>query len=251
MFQRRAIEAARVYNFRMNLAVLSCGSIPESYYPITGGGYDVVFGRLFAHAPQFEVNLTTFEVVDGEYPDDPSDFDGFLVTGSSASVYDDTEWVKELARYFQTLYSAGSKLVGVCFGHQMMAHALGGKVVRSPKGWGIGVKSFEVYEQEAWLNPPLKQFEVLMSCQDQVVEMPPDGKLLAGSDFCNVGMFKVGENMLGIQGHPEFLPAFSEALMNARTDRIPADTIAAARKTLDRPRSTAELATWMLNFING
>ena len=232
----------------MNLAILASGLIPERFYPVTGGGYQAVFGRLFDHVENAQVNMTIFDISAGDYPDDPAAFDGFLVPGSSRSVYEDEPWIHDLAAYYRTLQAAGSKLVGICFGHQMLAHALGGETIKSPKGWGIGMKSFEVYQQEDWMEPPLKLFKVLMSCQDQVVTLPPNSTVLAGSDFCEVGVFKVGETMLGIQGHPEFLPQFSEMLMDARTDRIPADTIAAARATLSTPADTKELATWIYNF---
>lgn len=232
----------------MNLAILASGLIPERFYPVTGGGYQAVFGRLFDHVENAKVNMTIFDISAGEYPHDSTAFDGFLVPGSSRSVYEDEPWIHDLARYVQELNQKGSKLVGICFGHQMLAHALGGKVIKSPKGWGIGLKYFDVYQQEEWMVPHLDRFKVLMSCQDQVVALPANSTVLAGSDFCEVGIFKVGENMLGIQGHPEFLPQFSEMLMDARTDRIPADTIAAARETLNTPADTQELATWIYNF---
>ncbi|MEM8863828.1 MAG: hypothetical protein AAGD96_36430 [Chloroflexota bacterium] len=233
----------------MNLAILCSGPIPEHYYPVTGGGHESVFGRLFDQVPHAKLTFTEIDVSAGEYPNHPSDFDGYIVGGSSRSVYEDVPWINDLAQYYRELYAAGSKLVGICFGHQMLAQALGGEVSLSPNGWGIGVKSFEVYEHEAWMAPSLDRCEVLMSCQDQVQSLPPDSKILAGSDFCPVGLLKVGENMLGIQGHPEFLPSFSEALMDARTDRIPADTIKAARATLNQSTNTKELATWMINFL--
>ncbi len=233
----------------MKIALLCSGPVPERYHPVTGGGNVDIFRNLFDHAPEFEVELTEFDIMAGNYPDNPADFDGYVVGGSSASVYDDLDWVRKLASYYRELQAAGSKLVGICFGHQMLAHALGGETIKSPKGWGIGVHSFEIYEQQEWMTPGLDGFNVLLSCQDQVVKMPENGKLLAGNEFCNVGMFRVGGNMLGIQGHPEFLPSFSEALMDARTDRIPAETIAVAKATLDQSRNTKELATWILNFL--
>ena len=118
----------------MKIALLCSGPVPERYYPVTGGGHTDVFGRLFDHAPEFDVELTEFDVKAGNYPNNPADFDGYIVGGSSSSVYDDDEWVKDLASYFRELNDEGRKLVGVCFGHQMIAHALGGEVSLSPNG---------------------------------------------------------------------------------------------------------------------
>ncbi|MFT5194740.1 MAG: GMP synthase-like glutamine amidotransferase [Candidatus Promineifilaceae bacterium] len=237
----------------MKLALLLCGHAQEKFHPITGGDYDVYFQSYFSEYSDDDVTLECFDVTAGHYPQNRDDFDGFITTGSKYSVYDDLDWIKTLTVFFQTIHEEGRKLVGVCFGHQMMAHALGGRVEKSANGWGIGVKTFQVYdtaEDEAWLKPKLDKFNIFLSCQDQVQELPSDSVVLAGSDFCPVGMYRVGETMLGVQGHPEFTADYAEALMADRVDRIPADVIAAARKTmLIVQPSKHELASWIINFI--
>lgn len=236
----------------MNLALLLCGHVREKFYPITGGDYDVYFRDYFDQFASHDVTLTCFDVTAGQYPQNLSDFDGYITTGSKYSVYDDFDWIRELAHFFQRLHQDGRKLFGVCFGHQMIAHALGGTVARAENGWGVGVKSFEVYaaaKNEPWFDPSLDRFNMLMSCQDQVQVLPPDSVVLAGSDFCPVGMYRVGANMLGVQGHPELTAAYSEALMAERSGRIPADVIAAARATLTTPTHKRELAAWIVNFM--
>ncbi|MFK7799997.1 MAG: type 1 glutamine amidotransferase [Anaerolineae bacterium] len=238
----------------MKLALLLCGHAQEKFYPVTGGNYDVYFHTYFDQFSDHDVTLECFDVTARQYPQNRDDFDGFITTGSKDSVYDDFDWIKELAVFFQTLHSEGRKVVGVCFGHQMMAHALGGRVAKSDNGWGVGLKTFDVYDtakSEAWFEPQLDKFGILLSCQDQVQELPPNSVVLAGSDFCPVGMYRVGENMLGVQGHPEFTAAYSEALMADRLDRIPADVIAAARETLSIQPHKHELASWIVNFIRG
>ena len=238
----------------MNLALLLCGHAQEKFYPLTGGDYDVYFRDYFDQFSDHNVSLDCFDVTAGQYPQNRGDFEGYITTGSKYSVYDDYDWIKELAGFFQTLYQDGEKLVGVCFGHQMVAHALGGSVERSANGWGVGVKSFDVFDaakSESWFDPSLESFNIFMSCQDQVQQLPPESTVLAGSDFCPVGMYRVGENMLGVQGHPEFTAAYSEALMADRVDRIPADVISAARATLSIQPHKRELASWITNFIGG
>lgn len=232
----------------MHLALLQCDHITEQFLPVTGGDYDHLFRQHFAQFAA-EVTLTAFDVTAGEYPAALNDFDGYLTTGSKASVYDDIAWVQQFKAYVRELYDTEKKFVGVCFGHQMMAEALGGRVTKSSNGWGIGTHQFEVIKEEAWMEPPLENYRVLMSCQDQVQLLPPDSIVLASSDFCPIAMYRVGSHFLGIQGHPEFTPSYSEALMIARADRIPAETIQAALKTLTLPLNRPELTSWMVNFI--
>ena len=236
----------------MKLALLLCGHPQEKFYPITGGDYDIYFQNYFDQFSDHDVSLKCFDVTAGCYPQNRGDFDGYITTGSKYSVYDELDWIKELAVFFQSLYHDGEKLVGVCFGHQMMAHALGGVVERSQNGWGVGVKSFDVFDiakHEQWFKPALNSFNIFMSCQDQVQVVPAESTVLAGSDFCPIGMYRVGANMLGFQGHPEFTAAYSEALMADRVDRIPAEVIAAARATLSIQPHKRELASWIVNFI--
>lgn len=232
----------------MRLALLQCDHVGQPFRAITGGDYDHLFQQHFAtFAP--EVSLEAFDVTAGDYPAALDGYDGFLATGSKFSVYDDELWVHKLKRYVQQLYAAQKKFVGICFGHQMIGEALGGRVAKSPNGWGIGVHHFAVQQSAAWMMPPLDSYNVMMSCQDQVQVLPEGSTVLAGNAFCPVGMFQVGHHFLGIQGHPEFTAPYAEALMDARADRIPAVTIQAAKQTLARPLHQQELTRWIVNFV--
>lgn len=232
----------------MRLALLQCDHVGQPFRHITGGDYDHVFRQHFA---QFAdgVLIEAFDVTVGDYPAVTDDFDGYLTSGSKYSVYDDEPWVNELKLYVQQLYAAQKKFVGICFGHQMIAEALGGRVAKSPNGWGIGVHQFPIQQQADWMTPSLDSYNVMMSCQDQVQVLPEGSTVLAGNEFCPVAMYQVGQHFLGIQGHPEFTPPYAEALMDARSDRIPAETIQAAKQTLTRPLHQQALTDWIINFI--
>lgn len=232
----------------MRLALLQCDHVADAFLPITGGDYDQVFKRFFADHDS-KVTLDVFDVTLEHYPDDPYTYDAFVTTGSKFSVYDDEPWVKTLKAYVVDLYQRKQKLIGICFGHQMIAEALGGKVAKAVGGWGIGVHRFAVTEQLAWMQPQLSHIQVLMSCQDQVQVLPKDSKVLASSDFCPVAMYQVAGHFLGIQGHPEFSAAYAEALMQARVSRIGEATVAKARSSLSIPLHQKELTQWILNFI--
>jgi len=233
----------------MQLGLLQCGHIPEEFHGVTGGDNEAIFSKHFDRYAQ-GVTIRPFDVFSGIYPDSIDDCDGYIMTGSRFSVYDDELWVHRLKEYVAELYLAKKKFVGICFGHQMIAEALGGKVTKSSRGWGIGAHDFTVDVYEPWMNPPLERYTILMSCQDQVEVLPSDSTVLAGNQLCPVGMYRVGHHFLGIQGHPEFTPGFSRLLMERRTDRIPAETIDSAMQTLDNPLHTQELTDWIVNFID-
>ena len=130
----------------------------------------------------------------------------------------------------------------------MMAHALGGRVAKSARGWGVGVHEFRIDQREPWMVPPIDAISVLMSCQDQVEELPAKAVVLASSAHCPVAMYRVG-SMLGIQGHPEFEPDYAAALLERRRDRIGAECADAALRSLGNPTNSEELAKWASRWL--
>jgi GMP synthase-like glutamine amidotransferase len=202
------------------------------------GDYDAMF------AAWLPAEWRVYDVARGERPARLDECDGYVTTGSRASVYDEEPWIHGFADLVREMHVAGVPFAGVCFGHQMMGHALGGRVAKSPNGWGIGVHTFAVARHEPWMQPPLEEMRVLMSCQDQVLGLPPGAEVLAGNAFCPVGVFRLGR-MLGVQGHPEFPVAYAEALMLHRAARIGEERVAAARATLTQTPHAAELAAWI------
>ncbi|MBV7299439.1 glutamine amidotransferase-related protein [Enterovibrio paralichthyis] len=210
--------------------------------------YTDMFQSLLTQADP-KVRLRFYRVIDGEYPENIDDCDGYVISGSRYSVYDDLPWIKQFETFVKTLYAVGKPTVGICFGHQMMAQALGGKVERSANGWGVGIATSKITEHPAWISPQQNAFSLVVSHQDQVSELPPEGKSLATSDFCPIGMFTVGQHFLGIQGHPEFSRAYSFDLMESRRDRIPPEVISAGQASLSETPDSEEVTRWLLHFI--
>jgi GMP synthase-like glutamine amidotransferase len=226
----------------MKLGLLQCDHVQEALQP-EFGDYDGMFRRWLPG------DWRVYDVTKGERPADLDECDAYITTGSKASVYEDAPWVQGFAKLVRDIHAASKPFLGVCFGHQMMAYALGGVVAKSPKGWGIGIHEFRVLQNEARMQPPLETVRVLMSCQDQVEQLPPGATVLAGNEFCPVGIYRVGK-MLGVQGHPEFTPEYSEALMLRRVDRIGAERVAAAQATLREGAHSAEFAKWAIAFFS-
>lgn len=225
----------------MKLGLLQCDHTLESVRHIAGD-YDEMFARWLP------AEWTIYDLTTGGGPRDLNECDAYITTGSKASVYDDEPWIHQFAALTQRIHAANKPFLGVCFGHQMMGHALGGRVAKSPNGWGIGVHTFTITKREQWMAPAADSVSLLMSCQDQVLDLPPGAEVLGGNAHCPVGIFRLGR-MLGIQGHPEFTPAYAEALLNLRRERIGAARVDNALATLQQPLSAALLAQWAEAFL--
>ena len=223
------------------IGLLQCDHVRDEFRHI-GGDYDEMFRRWLP--AQWRV----YDVVSSEAPESIYECSAYVATGSRASVYEDEPWIHRFAALVRAIHSANAPMLGVCFGHQMIAHALGGRVTKCPRGWGIGIHQFRVSRREEWMRPPLDSYSLPMACQDQVDELPAGAVVLAGNAHCPIGMYRVG-SLLGVQGHPEFSPAYAEALMRYRTDLIGTERVEAAAATLTDPVHASEFAAWARGFL--
>jgi GMP synthase-like glutamine amidotransferase len=194
--------------------------------------------------PDFE--LERFDVQAGQLPD-PAAHQAYLITGSPAGVYDPLPWIEPLMAFIR---SAGeAKMVGVCFGHQVMAEALGGHVEKSDKGWGAGLHRYAVVRSEPWIDTA-GTIAIPASHQDQVVVQPPNTEVVAASDFTPFAALAWTDRpAVSFQFHPEFSPAFAKALIERRYDKVLNPDAAIA--SLDQPNDSARVGGWIRNFLNG
>lgn len=231
----------------MKIGILQCDDVQEQLQP-EFGNYPQMFQQLMDQARE-GLSYQTYDVRSGEYPSDLDECDAYITTGSRHGVNDGLAWVDELENFVRKLYDAGKPYVGICFGHQLLAKALGGKVERSPKGWGVGVSFNEVTQAADWMNPSQSALDLVVSHQDQVCELPAHTQVLAASQFCPYYLIQVNNHMLGVQGHPEFSRKYSAALTDTRRDRIPANRVREAFNSLNAEVDDLTATRWILNFM--
>jgi len=225
----------------MKLAILETGRPPE---PLADqfGSYPEMFARLLG--PAFDIE--TFDVENGELPE-PAAHHAYLLTGSPAGVYDPLPWIAPLMEFIRS--ANGAKMIGVCFGHQVMAQALGGEVIKSPKGWAAGLNRYEVVHPQRWTNGE-RQIAIPASHQDQVVVQPPGTKVVARSDFTPFAALAWSDRpAISFQFHPEFSVGYAKALIEKRFDRV--NDPEGALASLDAPNDNQAVAGWIRNFLNG
>lgn len=167
-------------------------------------------------------DYTVYKAHEGILPDSIDECDGYMITGSRCSVVKHDElWINQLIGFVAKLHKAKIKTIGICFGHQVIAEATGGKVERADCGWQIGVHEFTICEPAWFMQPAATSFYVPMFCEDQVGSLGSDATVLAKGKCCEFGLVLYGEHMLTIQGHPEFSKAFAKGLLNVRQDEFP------------------------------
>ena len=228
----------------MRLGVIETGAPPERLQPRFGD-----YVSMFRHLLGEDHDWRSYDVRAGRWPERLEENDGYMITGSSAGVYDPEPWIVDLLSFLRQARGR-TRLVGVCFGHQAMAQAFGGQVIKSPKGWGIGLHTYQLERVEAWMDT-VRTIAVPASHQDQVVELPPGAEVLAGSAFTPYGMLEYPDaSAISIQLHPEFDPAYAEALIeNRRGTRYPDAQADAAVASLHGPNDNSRVGQWISRFL--
>jgi len=227
----------------MHIGLLECDEVTGRFAEVSGG-YREMFAALLP-----EVRFAYYRADKGRLPGSPHACDAWLCTGSRYSAYDTMPWVGALAQFIRDVREAKQPFVGICFGHQMLAQALGGEVAKAEQGWGAGVLAVQILANESWMQPARAQVRIQHMHQDQVQRLPPGSVVLGRSPHCEVGMFRVGEQMLGIEGHPEFPAGFAAALIRARRERIGAERSDLALKSVSQPNDGMLVGRWIARFL--
>ncbi|WP_445398067.1 glutamine amidotransferase-related protein [Zobellella sp. An-6] len=227
----------------MQLGLLLCDHIdPE--FSRTGGDYPDLFSdRIREVVPS--ARLQVFDAEAGELPDPGTRLDGWIISGARHDAFGDYPWLERLKARVHELLAAGERVAGVCFGHQLLALMHGGEVNRSPVGWGIGNHGYR------WRAEGSPGYRLLVSHQDQVLRLPGQARLLAGSTFCPNAAFTLGDRVMGVQGHPEFTPGYARFLMERRRHRFDDERYRQAMDSVEQPHHGPEVMGMILAFLRG
>lgn len=223
----------------MHIAVLMTNTDESEFaqgHPKDGAKFTAMI-----HAVRPDWKVSVFSVKDGEFPADDSRFDGWLITGSPASVHDDEPWIGDLKGLIRKLDADRAPLFGACFGHQAIAEALGGTVGKNPGGWVFGLTETEME------GKPIRLYS---SHVQQVLAAPPAARVTGGNTECPIGSFAVGDHILTTQYHPEMSHDFIAALVEEYADDLPASVVAEARRSLGAGKADSrEIAERIARFF--
>ena len=207
--------------------------------------YEYIFGKVDS-----SISLKIFDVVEGVYPKDIDECQGYLITGSRFSVYDEVDWIKKLKRFVLELHQLKKPLIGVCFGHQLIAQILGGKAKEAEFGWTVGNQTYNFVEDLFWIKKDISSVKLLHSHKDQVTQLPPHAKLIASTEKVPIAMFCIENHIFSHQGHPEFTPDYVLDVATMRRKVLGGEVYRAAADNLKKQTPDNEtVARWWVNFF--
>ncbi|WGD51795.1 type 1 glutamine amidotransferase [Bradyrhizobium sp. CB1650] len=228
------------------ITIIETGHVPRKYRERHGSFPDMFARMVRAADPQ-----STFDIVsipDGDALPDPRQVQAILITGAAAGVYDGLDWIAPLEEFVRTAHANRTPMVGVCFGHQLIAQALGGTVRKSDKGWGIGRHVYQVTPNNGVVAG--EQLAVACSHQDQVIEAPGDARTILSSDFTpHAGLLYANGTTLSVQPHPEFDADFAHVCCELREGSAPDAVVATAKASLAEPLDSAKLGAAITRFL--
>lgn len=224
----------------MHIAVLMANTDESEFaqgHPKDGSKFEALLQEV---RPDWRVSV--YSVKDGQFPAAGARYDGWIITGSPASVHDGDAWVGQLFGLIRQIVADGAPLFGACFGHQAIAKALGGVVGYNPGGWVFGLTETEMEGQRLRLYAAHKE---------QVLALPEGAVVVGGNADCPVGSFAIGRHVLTTQYHPEMTPEFIAALVQEMRGQLPDAVVDSAARSLDRVADRAAIAARIVRFFEG
>ncbi len=200
----------------MKIGILLVGRASDDLVEKYGTYAEMLIALINSEKHDFK--FKTFNILDSVFPENHLECDGWIVTGSPHGVYEEHSWIPKVSDLINDIYHAKIPIFGVCFGHQLIAQALGGHVEKSIKGWGLGLHTYEINNKTGYMGNLTEEVTLNICHQDQVLQVPEGATVYASSEFCENAGFYINDKVLTMQAHPEFLVDFIKALLNARRE---------------------------------
>lgn len=196
------------------------------------------------------LTFTRYNVFDCEYPLALDECDAYIITGSQYSTYENFPWIHKLENYIRQLHKQKKKLIGICFGHQIIAQSLGGKVEKNNKGWELGITATHINENFDWMQPRREFFFSLVSHQDHVTQLPDNAINFAETNICPYSGFCIENHILTVQGHPEFTKGYVKLIIKLQSKNLSKEQYQCAYASLQQSDDHELIMNWIYNFIN-
>ncbi len=217
---------------------------------VNWGDSSIAVYTRFLRRGGMQAEIIPYDAALGQLPQDSSECEAYLITGSPSGVYDPDPWISNLSAFVLAARASEKKLVGICFGHQLLAHTLGGRAEKAAQGWGLGQKSLALLDHAPWMGARPPSINLYFAHQDQVVALPPGAQNLANNDFVAVGMFQMDGQVLGIQGHPEFDRSIISQIIANKESSVPDEVRTTAERSLTNGVPDNDLVgRWIVDFL--
>ena len=233
----------------MKLGVLAAGITPDELIGEFGSYADMLMALLNTTQNNFEYQV--FDVRLGDFPADLAEFDGWVISGSRSNVSENLPWMQPLRELIVKAHDNKQPILGICFGHQIIADAFGGKVARYEGGWGLGLHQYQIEPGYDFIDTQDDTFAINAVHQDQVIEKPENAEVIAHSEFCQNAGLVYGDLIFSLQAHPEFTMGFEKELIKIRAgDAFPVDVSNVGLESLEgKETDSLKVANWMAKFL--
>jgi GMP synthase-like glutamine amidotransferase len=235
---------------QISVGILETGLPPEEYRE-QFGSYPDMFQQLLNGSDQ-QISFKYYHILDNDIPQNANECDAWLITGSKFGVYEGHAWIEPVSALVREAYEQDIPTIGICFGHQLIAQALGGKVIKSSKGWSLGVTQYEMENHPQWMGNKADKFAIQAYHQDQVVELPDNTQVIASSGFCPYAALNFDNKAISFQGHPEFGAPYTKLLLSNRRDLklLPYELSSKAIEGIETPIQRETVAQWICDFLH-